>query len=94
MILVNQVIKGRLAGKNWSNTISRFVEIFLLLFYMIFQIMVSTFYSFLASREFGHPLIAFSNSLDPDQGWKSMGPDLDSNCLTLWYCSWKNFLKS
>ena len=27
-------------------------------------------------------LIAFANSLDPDQGQQNVGPDLDPNCLT------------
>ena len=35
-------------------------------------------------------LIIFANSLDPDQARRKVGPDLDPNCLThLWY-SWKN----
>ena len=27
--------------------------------------------------------LTFANSLDPDQAQHSVGPDLDSNCLTL-----------
>ena len=29
-------------------------------------------------------LITFANSLDPDHVGQNVGPDLDSNCLTLW----------
>ena len=35
----------------------------------------------------------FANSLDKDQVGQNFGPDLDSNCLALWGCSWKNFSK-
>ena len=28
-------------------------------------------------------LITFANSLDPDQDWQNVGPDLDPNCLSL-----------
>ena len=35
----------------------------------------------------------FANSLDPDQDRQNVGPDLDSNCLTLWWYSWKIFFK-
>ena len=31
--------------------------------------------------------------LDPDQTWQNAGPDLDLNCLTLWWYSWKNSSK-
>ena len=37
--------------------------------------------------------MAFANSLDPDQAWHYVRPDLHPNCLTLWRYSWKNFLK-
>ena len=30
-----------------------------------------------------HLLIIFANNLDPDQVQQNIGPDLDSNCLTL-----------
>ena len=36
----------------------------------------------------------FSNNLYPDQAWQNVRPDLDPNCLTLWWYSWKNFLKN
>ena len=39
--------------------------------------------SFLASGSFCHLLIAFANSLDPDQARQNGEPDLDPNCLTL-----------
>ena len=29
----------------------------------------------------------------PDQAWQNVGPDLDPNCLTLWWYSWKNYFK-
>ena len=44
---------------------------------------VHIIYSFLASGNFRHLLITFANSLDPDQDRGTVGPDLDSNCLTL-----------
>ena len=40
-----------------------------------------------------HLLITFVNSLDPDKARKDVRPDLDTNCLTLWWYSWKSFLK-
>ena len=39
--------------------------------------------SFLASGDFWHLLMNFANSLDPDQDRQNVGPDLDSNSLTL-----------
>ena len=50
--------------------------------------------SFPASGDFRHLLITFANSLDPDQARQNIRPDLDQNCLTLWWYSWKIFLKS
>ena len=38
-------------------------------------------------------LITFANSLDPDQDWQNVDPDLDPNCLTLWWYFWKNISK-
>ena len=38
-------------------------------------------------------LIAFANSLDPDQARQNAGPDQDTNCLTLWWYFWKKFSK-
>ena len=38
---------------------------------------------FLASSDFCHLLKTYANSLDPDQDRQNVGPDLDSNCLTL-----------
>ena len=52
--------------------------------------------SFPASGDFFRLLITFANSLDPDQPRQNVGPvgpDLDPNCLTLWWYSWKIFLK-
>ena len=46
---------------------------------------------FLACQGFCLLLITIANSLDPDQDWQNVGPDLDPNCLTLWLCSWRNF---
>ena len=40
-----------------------------------------------------HLLITLPSSLDSDQAPKNARPDLDLNCLTLWWCSWKIFLK-
>ena len=42
---------------------------------------------FLASRKFCRLIITFSNSLDPDQDWQNVSPDLEPNCLTLCLCS-------
>ena len=38
---------------------------------------------FLASSDFCRLLIAFVNSLEPDQDPQNVGPDLDPSCLTL-----------
>ena len=38
-------------------------------------------------------LILLTNSLNPDQARQKVGPDLDPNCLTLWWYFWKNSLK-
>ena len=38
---------------------------------------------FLASGEFHSLLISFANSLEPDQDRQNVGPDLDTNHLTL-----------
>ena len=40
-----------------------------------------------------HLLITFANSLDPDQAWQNVRPDLDPNYLKLWWYSWNNFSK-
>ena len=42
-----------------------------------------TFNSFLASAIFCCLLLTFANSLDPDQHWRSVGPELNPNSLTL-----------
>ena len=47
--------------------------------------------SVLASGDFCRLLITFANSFDPDQDRQNVGPDLDPNCLTLWWYSRKNF---
>ena len=41
--------------------------------------------------DFCHLLITFANSLDQDQARQNEGPDLDPNCLTHWWYSWKIF---
>ena len=38
-------------------------------------------FTLLASSDFCHLLIIFANSLDSDQDRRSVGPDLDPNCL-------------
>ena len=38
-------------------------------------------------------LIIVANSLGPDQAQQDVRPDLDPNCLTVWWYSWKNFSK-
>ena len=50
--------------------------------------------SFPASGNFCRLLITFANSLNPDQAQQNIGPDLDPNCLTLWWYSWKIVSKS
>ena len=37
-----------------------------------------------ASEGFCCLLLISANSLDPDQDWQNVGPDLDPNHLTLW----------
>ena len=46
-----------------------------------------------ASGDFCCLLITLANRLDPDQARQNVKSDLDPNCLTLWWYSWKNFLK-
>ena len=48
--------------------------------------------SFLACDNFCRLLITFANSLDPDQDWQKVGPDLDPKYLTLIY-SWKKYFE-
>ena len=48
---------------------------------------------FLARGNFYLLLMIFANSLEPDQDRQDVGPDLDPNSLTLWWCSWKIFFK-
>ena len=55
---------------------------------------LAPFNSFPASGDFYRLLIIYANSLDPDQARQNFGPDLDPNCLTLWWYSWKMFLKN
>ena len=38
-------------------------------------------------------LITFANSLDADQAGQNIGPDLDPDCLILWWYSWKIFFE-
>ena len=54
---------------------------------------VQCFNSFTASGHFCHLLITFANSLDTDQARQNVGPDLNPNCLTLWWYSLKIFSK-
>ena len=49
------------------------------------------FNSFPTSGNICRLLITFANSLDPDQARRNVGPDLDPNCLTLWWYSLKDF---
>ena len=56
-----------------------------------YEIVVPLNLSFLS--DFCCLLIILANSLEPDQDRRKVGPDLDSNCLTLWECSWKNFFE-
>ena len=50
---------------------------------------ILTLNSFPTSGYFCHLLITFANSLDPDKAQQNVGLDLDPNCLTLWWYSWK-----
>ena len=47
------------------------------------QVCVFETFSFFASSDLCHLLIAFANSLGPDQDRENVGSDLDSNRLTL-----------
>ena len=50
--------------------------------------------SFLAAHgDFCCLLITFANSLDTDQDRQNAGPGLYPNHRTIWYCSWRIFLK-
>ena len=51
------------------------------------------FNSFTSGDDFCCLLVTFANSLDLDQARQKVKPDLDPNCLTLWWYSWKIFLK-
>ena len=44
----------------------------------------STSNSLSTSWKFWHLLMIFANSLDPDQAWQNVRPDLDPNWLALW----------
>ena len=37
--------------------------------------------------------MTFANNLDPDQARQKVGPDLNPNCLTLWWYSWTIFFE-
>ena len=54
-----------------------------------FVLAEAAFNSFPASGDFCRLLITFANSLDPDQAWQNVRPDLDPNCLTLLWYPWK-----
>ena len=58
------------------------------------QNILSFLNSFPASGDFCRLLITFANSLDLDQARQNVGPDLDPNCLTLWWYSRKIFFKN
>ena len=47
------------------------------------DIVSKLFAFFLASSDFCNLPITFANSLDPDKDQQNVGPDLNSNCLTL-----------
>ena len=38
-------------------------------------------------------MMTFANSLDPDQAWQNVRPDLDPICLPLWWYAQKIFSK-
>ena len=50
--------------------------------------------SFRFSSSLCHLLITFANSLDPDQAWQNVRPDLYPNYLTIWWYSERIFWKS
>ena len=52
-----------------------------------------SFNSFPAGAYLHRLQVTVTNSLDPDQAQRHVGPGLDPNCLTLWWYSWKNFSK-
>ena len=45
------------------------------------------------SHTFCRLLIIFANSLKPDRARHNVGPDLNPNCLALWWYSWNSFWK-
>ena len=51
-------------------------------------------FQLLASGDICRLRVTFANSLDPDQDRQKVGPDLDLNRLTLWWCSWKILLEN
>ena len=53
------------------------------MFSIVIKVNYIIFNYFLASGDFFHLLITFANSLDPDQDRQNVGPDLDTNRLTL-----------
>ena len=58
-----------------------------------FLLLLCSFNSFPASGDFCCLLITFADSLSPDQAQQNVGPDLDPNCLTLWWYSWEIFFE-
>ena len=49
----------------------------------MYCLLVSSYFNFF------HLQISFANSLDLDKFWQNIGHDVDPNCLTLWWCSWR-----
>ena len=58
---------------------------------IVFFVTCFVFNSYPTSGDFCRLLITFANSLDQDQARQNSRPDLDPNCLTLWWYSWKIF---
>ena len=70
------------------------VELFLYINHRLEIVFIIHLNSSPAGGNFCHLLIFFANSLDPDQAWHYVRPDLDTSCLALWWYSWKKFMKN
>ena len=77
-----------------QNALPKICSLLIGAFFIIFFSMVRLYLKSLhASGNFCRLLINFANSLDPDQAWQYVRPDLDPTSLIFWWYSQKNFLK-
>ena len=82
-----QCIRAKLTGCrleiSTKQESSRSLFFLIVIYFPVKIYLVSLFNSLSASSNFCHLLIASANDLDQDQDRENLGPDLDSNCLTL-----------